>query len=259
MTALTTLFPMINFGIRQLFKTKDNPEKFGLDFGETLTSWILTGALQYFFWNNESAFSNDRLRQLFTKGPKLGGLDLSGILSSDILFEVLATDLETGDEVIFTNYGTGGRDPERLVEALLASTAIAGSFPPSRIDGRILADGGIVSRLPLHRAVRHGVDAIVVFYYHSVLEMERGPFSWVDSVVRSTEISEAKASRLTLENYQLRRQLGEDLPLLFRLTSEEKLPNIGLRNFSSANMVEAMNTGYRTVYDNLNELKALCG
>lgn len=258
--AVTTLFPVANFALRKVLSAKDggDAEKFSLDLGETLASWFLIGVLQYFFWKGESVFSNNKLRQLFSKGPKRGGLDLAGILNSDILFEIIATDMEKGEEVIFANYRKEDRDPKRFVEALLASTAIAGSLPPLRIDGRILADGGIASRLPLHRALHHGVDAIVVFYYHSVLEEERGPFSWPASIVRSTEISEAKASRLTLENYRLRSQLGENLPPLFRLTTEERLPNIGLRNFTSDDMAEAMNVGYRAVYDNLDELIALC-
>lgn len=257
---ITTLFPVANFALRKALSAKDggNAEKFSLDLGETLTSWFLIGALQYFFWKGESVFSPNKLRWLFSKGPERGGLDLAGILNSDILFEIIATNLETGHEAVFTNYREEDRDPKRLVEALLASTAIAGSLPPSKIDGQILADGGISSRLPLHRAVHHGVDAIVVFAYHSVLEEEKGPFSWPACIVRSTEISEAKASRLTFENYQLRSQLGENLPPLFRLTTEEKLPNVSLRNFTKSDMVEAMNIGYRAVYSNLEELQKIC-
>lgn len=52
-----------------------------------------------------------------------------------------ATDMVTGEEVVFR---TGP-----LVPALLASSAIPGIFPLVEVDGRYLADGGVVNNLPV--------------------------------------------------------------------------------------------------------------
>jgi NTE family protein len=49
-----------------------------------------------------------------------------------------------------------------LVDAVLASCAIPGLFPPARIDGQHYFDGGLVASIPLGRAVRSGAREIYV-------------------------------------------------------------------------------------------------
>lgn len=58
---------------------------------------------------------------------------------------IVAADLVSGEEVSIT------RGP--IVEAVRASIAIPGVFPPVRSDGRILVDGGVLAPVPV-RAVR---------------------------------------------------------------------------------------------------------
>ena len=45
---------------------------------------------------------------------------------------------------------------------MLASAAIPGFYPPVRIDGRDLVDGGVVSNVPVDHALRRGAGSIVV-------------------------------------------------------------------------------------------------
>lgn len=257
LTVVSTLFPLANL----IFKNRiehlgdgHSVKKIGLTLGETLFSWLSIAGLNYFFWTQEAVTDNDRLRKLFLKN-----LDSRGIFNCDILFEALTTDVVTGEEVIFTNYRDEDKDPHRFVEAILASAAIVGSLPPSKIDGRFLSDGGVLSRIPLHRALAHNVDAIVVFRYQSTFEEQRGPFSWPKGLVRASEISETKGvAQLIKENYELRQRLGENLPPIFWLNivdPDVKLPDIDLKNFSPDDMVEGMNIGYQTVKDNLPQLQ----
>jgi NTE family protein len=58
-----------------------------------------------------------------------------------IPFAVTATDLNTGKEVILTQ--------GRVVDAVLASAAMPGIFPPVQIDGATLVDGGILDPVPV--------------------------------------------------------------------------------------------------------------
>ena len=58
---------------------------------------------------------------------------------------VVAADLVTGEEVSITS--------GRIVEAVRASIAIPGIFPPVRTGGRVLIDGGVMTPVPV-RAVR---------------------------------------------------------------------------------------------------------
>ncbi|WP_347321681.1 patatin-like phospholipase family protein, partial [Ralstonia pseudosolanacearum] len=53
---------------------------------------------------------------------------------------VVATDMQTGAEVVLS---TGS-----IVQAVLASAAIPGVFPPVRVDGRLLIDGGVANNTP---------------------------------------------------------------------------------------------------------------
>jgi len=70
-----------------------------------------------------------------------------------IPFVAVATDLEKGEEVIL-NQG-------RMAEAILASCSIPGIFPPLKLEGRLLMDGGIVSAVPVEITRRSGMDMVI--------------------------------------------------------------------------------------------------
>lgn len=53
-------------------------------------------------------------------------------------------------------------DSGPLIPAVLASAALPGLYPPVRIDGRDLVDGGVVSNLPVDQALRMGARSVVV-------------------------------------------------------------------------------------------------
>jgi NTE family protein len=71
---------------------------------------------------------------------------------------VCTADLYTGRRVAF---GRDGAPPAPLPDAVLASTAIPGLFPPVKIGDRQYVDGGIVSASSLDLAVEAGCDAIL--------------------------------------------------------------------------------------------------
>jgi NTE family protein len=72
----------------------------------------------------------------------------------EIPFRVIATDLDTGEEVVLA------RGP--LKPALLASTALPGVFPIVVHAGRRLVDGGVVNNVPLWHALSGPVDRVFV-------------------------------------------------------------------------------------------------
>jgi len=67
---------------------------------------------------------------------------------------VVATDMLLGEEVVLSSGS--------VVDAVLASTAIPGVFPPVRIDGRELIDGGVANNTPISTAISLGATRIVV-------------------------------------------------------------------------------------------------
>ncbi len=70
-----------------------------------------------------------------------------------IPFRAIATDIETGQEVILKD--------GNLAEAIRASMSIPGAFTPVEINGRVLVDGGAVNNLPIDIARKMGADIII--------------------------------------------------------------------------------------------------
>jgi len=73
---------------------------------------------------------------------------------------VTATDLDSGELVLF---GALGQDVP-LQDALYASCALPLYYPPARLDGRRLADGGLRAVLPLAPAQRIPADLVVAVH-----------------------------------------------------------------------------------------------
>jgi NTE family protein len=70
-----------------------------------------------------------------------------------IPFRAVATDIATGEAVVI---GNGD-----LAQAMRASMAVPGAFAPTRIDGRLLVDGGISNNLPISVIREMGADIII--------------------------------------------------------------------------------------------------
>lgn len=71
-----------------------------------------------------------------------------------IPFRAVATDLETGEEVIL--------EKGSLAQSMKASMSLPGIFPPMMIDGRSLVDGGMVKNIPVDIARKMGAERLIV-------------------------------------------------------------------------------------------------
>lgn len=67
---------------------------------------------------------------------------------------VVATEVATGREV---HVGRGD-----VVDAVMASAALPGVFPPVQVGAHLLMDGGVVNNTPISAAVAHGADVVYV-------------------------------------------------------------------------------------------------
>jgi NTE family protein len=110
-------------------------------------------------------------------------------------------DLYTGQRVAF---GHPSAPPTSLPEAVLASTAIPGVFPPVRIGDRQYVDGGAASATSLDLATDDGCDAILCVaplgYRNDGVVAVREPKLWAPMLIRSLfaralsrEVKEARA------------------------------------------------------------------
>jgi NTE family protein len=88
------------------------------------------------------------------RGATLPVADIRDFDQLPIPFRAIATDLETGKEVVM---GSGD-----LVTAMRASMSAPGIFTPVELDGRLLVDGGLVNNLPIDIARQMHVDVLIV-------------------------------------------------------------------------------------------------
>jgi NTE family protein len=101
---------------------------------------LLTGA--------SSVFSNSSLRDLLRSR-----LPVRSFSELHIPLAIVTTDLETGGTVVLTEGD--------LIEAILASTALPGLFPPIPWQGRRLVDGGLSNNVPIDLAVERGAERVI--------------------------------------------------------------------------------------------------
>ena len=109
----------------------------------------ISSLFRVFFRRQEHLVDNSGLRRLLERCLGYGAIE-----QATIPLHVAASDRLTGDEVILSSGS--------VVDAVLASSAIPGVFPPVRIAGRELVDGGVSSNTPVSAAVRLGATHIVV-------------------------------------------------------------------------------------------------
>ncbi|WP_202980278.1 patatin-like phospholipase family protein [Marinobacter fonticola] len=154
-----------------------------------------------------------------------------------IRFRAVATDLETGEEVVLKEGA--------LAEAIRASMSIPGVYAPMQIDDRLLVDGGIANNLPISVAQDMGADVVIaVDISDALLEGEKltGAFSVVGQLT-------TMMTRRNVDD-QLERLTGEDVlirPKLEDLTSADF--------FDAPEIIEAGATAARNEAVGLNSLR----
>lgn len=79
-------------------------------------------------------------------------------------FAALATDLETGEEVVL--------DKGMLIDAVCASLALPGLISPTRLDERLLVDGGLVNPVPFDVAREQFGGPVVAVLAHARVRKE---------------------------------------------------------------------------------------
>ncbi|HUQ00202.1 MAG TPA: patatin-like phospholipase family protein [Aeromicrobium sp.] len=120
-----------------------------------------------FLGHADHLISNRRLRRLLEQNVTFGRLE-----DAEVPLHVIATDVLTGDDV---KLSTGP-----AVDAILASSAIPGIFPPIHLGDRLLMDGGVVNNTPISHAAALGADTVWVLatgYHCALREGPRSPLA----------------------------------------------------------------------------------
>ena len=173
----------------------------------------------------EMGFNRGRLQtpKGIVTGQKLGfllkSLTLRSIESDNfdqlpLAFRAVATDMESGAAAVLKR--------GNLAEAMGASMAIPGVFPPVELNGRLYADGGLVNNLPIDVARALGADIIIAVDVASHLYSPKQLKSLLEITRQIIDISTLEKTRRQLELLSERDlliavDLGDISPADFRL------------------------------------------
>lgn len=146
------------------------------------------------------AFNLELRREYLNDGEDLKKIinDLVGdkvFADTKIPFAAVAADLIKGEKVIL-NQG-------KLFNAILASTSIPGIFPPIRLEGKILVDGGIVDVVPIEAARSLGANFIIAVNVSPTLKKRFEFSNAIEILFRSDSITFNELIKLQLSSADL--------------------------------------------------------
>ena len=107
---------------------------------------------------------------------------------------VVATDIKTGNSVVFKSGNTG--------MAVQASCSIPGVFQPARFSGASYVDGGVVNPLAVDIAKRYGADIVIAVDISSGIDSVV-PTTTIDTIMKSIQIMYSKMSQIPLSQAEV--------------------------------------------------------
>ena len=168
---------------------------------------------------------------------------------------ICAADLYCGERVAF---GSPGAPEARLPEAVLASVAIPGVFPPVSVAGKRYVDGGAYSATSLDLAVEAGCEQILcsapLGYRKGEAATLQEPRMWLPMVARTL------FARALAREVKQAREKGCDV-LVFRPWAEHLhvFGTNAMRQFDRTPVVETAREGAHTLLDEHKGHPALAG
>lgn len=128
----------------------------------------------------------------FIKGEKLqeyinNTIKNTPIERLKIPFYAVATDIQTGQEIVFGKGNTG--------TAVRASCSIPGIFIPVKIDNRMYVDGGVVSPVAVDAARRLGADVVIAVDISSDADRKQ-PEGIIETILQSINIMYSKLASI---------------------------------------------------------------
>ena len=106
-----------------------------------------------------------------------------------IPFYAVATDIKTGESVVFNSGNIG--------MAVQASCAIPGVFQPARFSGASYVDGGVVKPLAVDVARQYGADVVIAVDISSGIDSVV-PTSTMETIMKSIQIMYSKMSQVPI-------------------------------------------------------------
>ena len=137
-------------------------------------------------------------------------VDFDRLNGGEMRVAIAATDVVSGERVVFDT-GRGARiGPEHIV----ASSALLPIFAPVEVEGRLLADGGLASNVPLDLVLDEpGSDDVLCFVVELFARGGSRPRTLAASASRASDLAFGNQTRRILEGrareHRLRALVGE--------------------------------------------------
>ncbi len=125
------------------------------------------------------------------------------IESAQMPLAVVATDLNRGEDVVFT--------AGSLRKAALASSSIPGFLPPLKYNGYVLTDGVVTNPVPVQAAFDLGAEIVVAVDVSQELDRIGEELSIIDVMFRGNAITSRSLREMHLQraNFVLRPEVGQ--------------------------------------------------
>jgi NTE family protein len=154
---------------------------------------------------------------------------------------VNTVDVEQGIQVV---WGLPGLRDVRVDDAVYASSALPGFFPPGRVDGRLCIDGGTIDNMPVAIAAQHADAVIAVDVGSSDLSHN------TDATAQGFAATYMRAATVMMHALQLSPLREWTSPPMFLI--RPRLGHVGWLSFSHTSEVIA--EGYRAAREALAQL-----
>ena len=128
----------------------------------------------------------DRLENFINNKVKYTPID-----KLKIPFYAVATNIQTGEEMVFGRGDTG--------KAVRASCSIPGIFQPAAISEKMYVDGGVVSPLAIDVARRYGADVVIAVDISSSLASSK-PTGTIETIMQAIDIMYGKMAAFQIKN-----------------------------------------------------------
>jgi NTE family protein len=186
---------------------------------------------------SRSIYMEEPLRELTTSVVPSGDF---GALASTLL--VNTVDIERGTQVV---WGLPGLRDVSVQDAVYASCALPGFFPPGQVDGRMCVDGGVIDNMPAHIAGL-GMDMVIAVDVGSA-DIARQP-GIADAGFASIYMRSATTMMHALQSFPLMQWSGPPM-LLIR-------PKVGRDWLSFSSSSQNIREGYRAAARALEHFEA---
>jgi NTE family protein len=147
-------------------------------------------------------------------------VDFERLNSGEVRLSVAATDIETGELVIFDT-AAGSRI---TIDHLLASCGFLPEFAPVEVNGRLLGDGGLAANAPIEAVVHNGAaHPEPIFVIDLFARDGRRPDSFEDALARKNDLMFGNQTLRRLEAHA-GSGIGPVVYLSYRAPPEEAGP-----------------------------------